>query len=363
MGSRIAPLLSNAGHEVIQHDTDEDALEKAANTCCDKVSRIEEAGIRKRKRICTNISYTNSLEALGASDFVIEAITEDLSAKRKLMDELEGILSDGCVIATNSSSFTASEVAEKMDHPEREILFHFSNPPILRDFVEIAKGEETTDETFQFAKDMAKEIEKTAIALEEECRGCVLNRLIFAGFSAAAWELMEGANPEELDQAYLNLGSPTGIFESMDMIGLDVLHSVHRSFVEVYGERFEVPEGFERKWKEMISEGKLGKKSGQGFYEWEGEESIIPDASSGHDLTGIAGCAVNEAYRILDEGIAGRKTIGRAYSLGTGLPTGIFEAAEMISYGTMKEKLDELYEKRENELFKSTDSFSEEVGQ
>lgn len=152
MGSRIAPLLSNAGHNVTQVDIDEDALEKAMKTRSKKVSKIEEAGIRKRNEICSNIGYSTSLDSLSDSRFTIEAITENLNAKRELMDRLEEIVSDDCVIASNSSSFTISEIAEDMEHPERTVLFHFSNPPILRDFVEIAKGERTTVETLNSQK-------------------------------------------------------------------------------------------------------------------------------------------------------------------------------------------------------------------
>lgn len=107
--------------------------------------------------------------------------------------------------------------------------------------------------------------------LEGECRGYILNRLIGTGFSAVAWEYVEGAKPEEIDLAYLGLGSPTGIFEAMDMIGLDVLHSVHRSFVEVYGERFDPPEDFQRELEEMISEENSERKQGRDSTSGRGE--------------------------------------------------------------------------------------------
>lgn len=362
MGADIALLLSNVGHEVTQVDISAKALKKAETTCHNRILQLDEAGIREEEKICSNISYTISIESLDDSEFVIEAIVERLNAKRKLMKRLEKLISSNCVIATNTSSYMVSEVAENMKHPERVVLMHFSNPPILRDFVEVAKGRATSDETLNFALKIAGDIRKTPIVPQKECRGYILNRLLTAGLIATSWDYAEGARPEVIDATYRSLGSPTGVFELIDLIGIDVVYYVYKNFREFYGKRFDLQEDFLKMIESMIDEGRLGKKSGEGFYKWENGKAKIPETTPGYDLTGVVASVVNEAFRIIEDGIGDRETVNKTYMLAAGAPVGVFDLGELVGFEKMKDRLGELYSTRKNELFKPANTFIEEAG-
>lgn len=351
MGTEISALLSNAGHSVTLLDIKEESLKKARRRHEKVETDLKDAGILKKEKIPSRISYTTSKSYLEDCEFITEAIDEKLQAKRKLVSSLEKIISKDCIIATNTSTYTVTEIAENMDHPERVILMHFANPPIPRDFVEVAKGRETSDETLNFALQMADDMEKTPVVPSGECRGYILNRLVNSGEVATAYEYVDGAQPAEVDQAFMELGSPIGIFEYMDIIGVDIVYETCKNLEEVHGERFKLPEKFCSTLREMIDRGDLGKKTGKGFYKWSEGEAEIPETSTNYDIYNIVAVGVNEAFRIVDDGIGDRETVDKIYELATDT-AGIFKVGELTSFQTLKEKLENLYNKHKNKLFK-----------
>lgn len=355
MGSDIGCMFSNAGHKVTLVDVSESALIGAISNLDESISQLEEVGVLEED-VKDNLCFTESQKFIRDSEFVIEAITEELEAKRSLMDSLEETVSEDCVIATNSSSYTVSEITQEMDHPGRTVLMHFSNPPILRDFVEIAKGKNTSEETLEFALDRAEEIDKTPVIPKEECRGYILNRLLGAGFVSTGYLHIEGAEIEKIDTTLRTMGNPHGMFELMDLIGLDLAIKVRENFREAYGERFEIPEEFQEKVTKMIEEGKLGKKSGVGFYEWKNGEPQYEEKMQGYDLTSVLGPVVNEAYRLVEEGIADKEDVEKTFKLASGSPTGIFGLGEIAGYELILVRLKALNQKFDNELFEPTES-------
>ncbi len=361
MGSDIACLFSNAGNETVLMDVSEEALKKAISNFDEASSQLEEAGIAREEELIKNICYTTSHKFLEGSNFVVEAITEDLDAKRKLMGELEKTVSEDCIIASNSSTFTISEISKDMEHPERAVLMHFSNPPILRELAEVARGEKTSDETLEATLEIAEDIGKTPVVPDKECRGLILNRILTMGAVATSYLYADGVKPAEIDATFREFGSPHGIFEIMDLVGLDLLLKVQDSFCEVYGERFRMHEDFNKKLNEMVEENKLGKKTGEGFYQWEGREPLIPETDPEYDLRGYVAPAVNEGYRIIEDGVADKEKINKTYKLASGSPMGVFELLNLISLDEMKEKLDELYDKWEKPMFEPADALLEEL--
>ncbi len=362
MGAEIAPLFANAGHRVFLVDIDEDALKKAITHIDEAVSQLEETGILKGEDISSKICYTTSQQFLDNCKFVIEAIIENLGAKRKLMNDIEKVVPEDCFIATNSSTYTPTEVAKNMKYSERTILMHFSTPPILRDFVEIAKGEDTLDETLNFTLDLAEDIEKTPVVLEKESRGFISSRLAATVLIASAYDYAEGTPIEEIDASFRAQGGSSGIFEALDSIGLDMGYQVCQSLQEAHGDRFKLPEKFSNLVEEKIEERKLGMKSGEGIYEWENGETKFPNnVPSDHDMTGIFAPLVNEGFRLVEEGVADKETVNRAFKLAQDAPAGVFEIGELFGFDTLKKKLEELYNKRENELFNPTKMLLEEV--
>lgn len=362
MVSDIAPLFSNAGNEVVLVDISEEALKKAMSKNFDEAKpKLEEAGILQKEDPIRDISYTTSYKFLEGCSFIVEIISEDLDEKRKLMERVEEIVSKDCVIVSNSSSYTISEISEGMERPERTASMHFSNPPILRELAEISGGERTGDETLETTLQVAKDIGKTSVVPDRECRGLVLNRILMMITVSTSYLFADGASPMEIDASFRELGSERGIFEIDDMVGLDLMPNIHESFYEAYGERFQPHEDFAKNLSEMIDENKLGKKTGEGFYKWEGGEPVIPEASSGIDLTGILASMVNEGYRIIEDGVADKGRINKIYKLASSSSIGIFTFLDVFSPEEFKEKLEELYDKWETEAFKPTEGFLEDI--
>ncbi len=361
MGTDISAMLSNAGHSVTLVDVKEKALQNARKKHKKIAARLKKAEILKEKEIPSNMTYTNSFEGLKDCIFVIEAVDEDLEVKKSVMGDLEDIISKNCVIATNTSTYTVTEIVKHMEYPNRTVLMHFAYPPISRDFVEVAKGNKTSDKTLDFTLERAKDIDKTPIVPKKEYRGYILNRLLTAGMVATSYEYVEGGKPEEIDATFKELGSPSGIFETLDSRGLDNIYQVCKNLQEAYGERFKIPEKFSKLLEKKIKRGKLGKKTGEGIYKWENGEPEIPEAPADYDMEGIFAALINEGFRVVEDGVANRENVARAFKLAQEPPAGIFELGEMLGYKEVRKKLEVLYDERENELFEPTESLIEKT--
>jgi len=277
MGAAIALLFANAGFEVTLVDKSRGALRRAEDRHRgESLEELEEAGLRKQDNPASLITYTTELRVYEC-DFIVEAIVERLRDKIELFRKIEEINSPA-VLATNTSSFMPSEIARHLANPERLTLFHFSNPPILMPLVEVG-GEIVSDETVERAVEMAKSIGKEPVVLRKECRGHVLNRMLAAAGVAVGYCLLY-SRPEEIDAALRNLGMRYGFFETIDLIGLDVAKDVLESFREYYGDKYRGIRAMDFFMEKMVEWGKLGKKSGEGFYKWDGRRASIPESQS-----------------------------------------------------------------------------------
>lgn len=360
MGSDIAALFSNVGHDVIIFDIKEKALEEAEGGLDGSISQLRQAKLLENEGLSQNLRTSTSIEDFEGCDFVLEAIAEDLGKKREFMKNLENVVSPNCKIATNTSSYTVTEIGKDMKHQERLALMHFSNPPILRDLVEITGNEKTSKNTLEFVLNQGEKIGKTPIIPEGECRGYILNRLLGAGMTAVSYNFANGEKPAEIDKTFKELGSPSGIFELMDLVGLDLILKIAENFQEVYGERFEPHDDFLQRIEKLVEKGEVGKKAGKGFYRWRVGESLMPEGSADKDLTGIIASVVNEGFRIVEDGIGSKEKVGKTYKLGSGSPMGLFELFDLISINEMKKELENLHNRWKNELFKPTEAFQKE---
>jgi|Deesub1362A_J573_1020465.scaffolds.fasta_scaffold00935_2 enoyl-CoA hydratase/3-hydroxyacyl-CoA dehydrogenase len=354
MGAAIAALFANAGFDVVLVDKSESAIRKARERHEGECLReLEEAGLKKRDEIVSKILYTTEIEQIEGSLFIVEAVVEILNEKIELFKTLEDFVDKRCIFATNTSSFMPSEIAGDLRYPERLTLFHFSNPPILMPLIEVG-GERVSDDVIRRTVEIARKIGKEPVILRKECRGHVLNRMFYAGWVAASYVLLY-ASPEEIDMSIRNLGSPTGFFELLDLIGLDILPYSYASFREAYGSRFELPKFMEFFTRKMVEWGKFGKKSGEGFYRWVEGKAVIPEAQP-CDVMPIVAATVNEALRVVEDGVADEETVNRIYKLATNSPAGILDVAEMLGYGTVIRTLEEWYDKYGHEIFRTCES-------
>lgn len=350
MGQDIAGMLANAGYSVVLVDVDPDALEGAREFHESGLEdELREAGIEKEPSPADRIEYETDLSALADADFVVEAVPEDLELKRDIMGSLEGILEDDAVMATNTSSLTAGEVAEGTESPERVVLFHFANPAIQRNIVEIS-GDDASERALEAAREVGVAIQKEAFRLHNEHRANCLSRLSASIKCSGTWELLD-AEPAAVDTAAKNIGFDRGPLELIDLIGLDVhLDTVDNLSVE-YGDRYAPPDEVRERMETMVEEGRLGKKSGEGFFEWDGDEAVVPEPEETHDITPILAALVNEAHRLVDDGVGDEETVNEILKRGGDSDVGPFDVEEMFGRDALRETLRERHEETDAAVY------------
>jgi len=275
MGHGIAQVSATGGHEVAMRDVEEGILEEG-------LASIEgnlQGGVDRGKvtpgemeaaldRIRTTLSVE---EAVADADLVIEAVPEDVELKRDTFREVESHAPEDAVIATNTSSLSVTEIAAALDRPGQAVGTHFFNPVHIMDLVEVVVAETTTAETAAFAVEFVEGIGKEPIEVRDSA-GFATSRLGVALGVEAMRMLEEGvAGPRAIDRAMeLGYNHPMGPVELGDVVGLDVRLDILEYLREQLGERFRTPQVLRRK----VRAGKLGKKTGEGFYVWEDGEVV-----------------------------------------------------------------------------------------
>ncbi|HEY4553610.1 MAG TPA: 3-hydroxyacyl-CoA dehydrogenase NAD-binding domain-containing protein [Bacillaceae bacterium] len=281
MGHSIALAAAWAGFNVKVFGVNEEDLARADRGVRSKLQVMEENDLMDRAEsadIRSRISLGTSLpETLQGSTFIIEAIPEVLELKHELYREVEELVDEKVIIASNTSGCTPTSLAEKAMHPGRFIVTHFWNPGHLIPLVEVVKGKQTTQDTVDRTMDLMHRMKKEPILLEKEVPGFIGNRLQFALFREAQSLLDEGvASKEDIDAAAkYSIGRRlpvTGPLMSADLGGLDVFAAISEYLFEDLS-----AEKKPGHWlKHLVQEGKLGDKSGEGFYRWveEGSRAI-----------------------------------------------------------------------------------------
>lgn len=273
MGHGIAQVGAMAGYSVTIYDVEASALQRGLLSIAGNL----DVGVNKGKvDSATRDSAMDALntsmdlqEAAAEADLVIEAAPEDLQLKSRLFEELDEICGAEVILATNTSSLSVTKIAEATLHPERVIGMHFFNPVHIMKLLEIVRGEETADEVVDAVKRAGIAMGKTPIVVKDS-PGFASSRLgVTLGLEAMRMVEEGVASAEDIDTAMeLGYKHPMGPLKLSDLVGLDVrlaiAHYLHR---ETGNDRFKPPEILER----MVSEGKVGKKAGEGFYVWNEE--------------------------------------------------------------------------------------------
>lgn len=275
MGHGIAQVGATAGYEVALRDVEESVLEEA-------MGGIEENldGAVARDKLSkgaandalARIEPTTDLDsAVEGADIVIEAIPENEALKQEVLGEAEELADEGAVLATNTSSIPVTSIASSLNEPSRLVGLHFFNPVHIMALVEVVVAEQTSDETLSFAEAFVDDIDKTAVVVED-APGFATSRLGAAQGVEAIRMVQEGvAAPDAIDDGMeLGYRHPMGPLELTDVVGLDVRLDVLEHLRGELGERFRPPSVLRRK----VRAGKLGKKSGEGFYVWENGEAV-----------------------------------------------------------------------------------------
>ena len=269
MGNGIAQVASQAGYQVIMRDIEDrfvqnglKAIEKFLSKSVEKGKMTEE----QKKEVFGRIKGTTRMEELKDVDLVIEAVFEDLSLKRDVFKQLDEVTKPHVILATNTSSMSVTEIAMATKRPEKVAGMHFFNPAPLMKLVEVIRAYHTSDETVKITMDLARKMGKEPVEVKKDSPGFIVNRLMIPHMLEAVKMAEEGiASIEDIDKAVkLGPNYPMGPFELMDLTGIDIAHHVADYLYKELNK--------ESKWSipvllnSMIRAGKLGKKTGGGWY-------------------------------------------------------------------------------------------------
>ncbi|WP_255195856.1 3-hydroxyacyl-CoA dehydrogenase family protein [Halorarius litoreus] len=274
MGRDIAHVCAVAGHDVTLRDVDTDVLDDAR----DHVSANLQGGVDRgkltdgeRTAALDRLTFTDALDALAGADVAIEAVPENMELKHAVLSEVEPVVADDALVATNTSSLSVTSVMDCLDDPSRGVGLHFFNPAYVMGLVEVVLGERTAVEAE--AVEFVEGIDKEAVVVSDT-PGFASSRLGVA-LGCEAMRMVESgvASAEDIDAAMeLGYRHPMGPLKLTDVVGLDVRLDILEYLREELGERFRPPQVLKRK----VRAGKLGKKSGEGFYVWEDGEAVRP---------------------------------------------------------------------------------------
>ena len=269
MGAGIAQVLLEGGCEVVGRDVDDAALERARARIEGGLARRVEKGLRsagERDAALARLALVSELDDLADCDLVIEAIAEDLAAKRALFSALDGICGERTVLASNTSAISVTAIAAASARPERCLGLHFFNPAPLMPLVEVVRAERTDEQSYAAAYELMVACGKQPVRCSDT-PGFIVNRLLVPALNDAVRALDEiGVDPAEIDVAMTaGAGWPMGPFRLIDLIGIDVhVHAAEALHAALGEPRMAPPARLRR----MLDAGFLGRKAGQGFYDY-----------------------------------------------------------------------------------------------
>ena len=267
MGGDIAAWCALRGFRVTVQDQKPEAL---ASTMKRSMSMFKKKFKKDRRSIRESMDrLIPDTKGIGVShaDLIIEAIFEDKDVKQSLYKDIEPRMKDGAILATNTSSIPLEELATCLKAPDRLVGIHFFNPVALMPLVEIVRGKNTSNDTMTKSLAFGRQIDKLPLPVKSS-PGFLVNRILMPYLMEAVEMVGEGIAPEMIDKAALKFGMPMGPIELADTVGLDVCKSV--AMILSGGETLDLP----KKMLTMVDNGKLGKKSGEGFYKWRKGKAI-----------------------------------------------------------------------------------------
>lgn len=275
MGSGIAEIAAKSGFDVRVREVNEEFLEAGKARIRKSLDRAVDKGKLEsddRDAAWERLSFVTAVEDLADRDIVIEAIVEDLEAKNELFGALDGLCGDHTIFASNTSSLTVTDMAAATNRPDRVIGLHFFNPVPVMKLVEVVRTIATSDEAFEAGFEFSKALGKVPIAAKDNS-GFVVNLLLVPYMLDAIRQLERGvASIDDIDKAMtLGCGYPMGPFVLCDFVGIDTLYKISEIMFDEYREERYAPPPLLRR---IVSMGRYGRKSGQGFYDWSGEAPV-----------------------------------------------------------------------------------------
>jgi len=272
MGNGIAHVFAQQGYQVNLIDISQDSLDKAMATIAANLDRMlakEKISAKDKADTLANLTTMTDMSAgVKNADLVVEAATENVNLKLKIFEQLEASAPAHCILASNTSSISITKIASVTNRPDKVIGMHFMNPVPVMKLVELIRGYSTSQETMDVIVDMTKKLDKIPVEANDY-PGFVANRILVPMINEAIYALYEGvAGVEEIDNVMmLGMAHPMGPLQLADFVGLDVALSICKVLHEGFGNPKYAPCPL---LVNMVQAGKLGVKSGEGFYSYEG---------------------------------------------------------------------------------------------
>jgi 3-hydroxyacyl-CoA dehydrogenase/enoyl-CoA hydratase/3-hydroxybutyryl-CoA epimerase len=359
MGGSIVSLLARQGLQPRLLNRSLKGLQEALGNL--RESLADEVGkgrvtLAEAERIKARITYDTGLRGLRGQEVVIESVAENMGVKKSVLADIAREVPAETLILTNTSALSVSEMARAVVHPGRVAGLHFFNPADRLQLVEVICGAETSEATCRAVMALARQLGKIPVAVQDR-PGFLVNRLLLPYLNEAARLLESGQRISDIDRAMLNFGLPLGPFALLDLVGLDIAAPVGELLHRAFGERMEPSPLLAR----MVEGDRLGKKSGRGFYRYEGGQraKVAPELAAELKLPPAAKPLpeaeivdrlllplLNEAARCLEEGVvAEAAVVDTAMLFGAGFPPytgGILRYADDHSATNLVKKLREL---------------------
>ena len=349
MGAGIAQVAAQNGCEVVLVDQSQEMLTKSEISLDKVLSRLVEKGTLtedEKINIQGRISYSTDVRDFKYAKLVIEAIVEKLDVKHKVFADLERIVSNECVLASNTSSLSIASIGSVLQNPSRVIGIHFFNPAPLMPLVEIIPAVQTAEATLDFTKELIKSWKKVGV-LCKDTPGFIVNRVARPFYGEALKIYEEGiADFATIDWAMTQIGGfRMGPFTLMDYIGNDVNYTVTESvFAAFYFDPRFKPSFTQKRHMEA---GFYGRKSGRGFYSYS-ENTVLPQPIENAELgqkifNRILAMLINEAIDAVFLQIASKEDVDLAMTNGVNYPKGLLKWADEIGLKTLLLQLEELF--------------------
>jgi 3-hydroxyacyl-CoA dehydrogenase/enoyl-CoA hydratase/carnithine racemase len=327
MGAQLGALhLQRLEVPLVMKDIDQGVLDEARQHIEEELDkRVARGRLRagKARFLKSLVTYTTSYDDVVGADWVLEAVLERIELKQDIFADLEQVLDDDAVIATNTSSLSVAEMTAKMAHPQRVVGFHFFNPVKVLPLVEVIRPDAASDEAMATAFELAKQLRKSAVQCAD-APAFIVNRLMIRFNAAATQALRHGNDFREIDTAIKRLGLPMGPFELFGLVGLKVAFHTAETLAAAFPDRFEVDENFRL----------MGESDLPGVYDWSSGGEVFDQIAEGVAVDEGASpwseeeiqrraieAVADEARRMLDEGVvADARDIDTAMLLGAGWP-------------------------------------------
>ncbi|MFW9893301.1 MAG: 3-hydroxyacyl-CoA dehydrogenase NAD-binding domain-containing protein [Candidatus Thorarchaeota archaeon] len=349
MGAGISYVSRASGYEVIMTDLDDDAIQRGLS----RFNGYVESGIKRGKlspedgeKLVSKLTTTTNLsEAVSDVDLVIEAVFEDMDVKKKLFREMDDVAKPHTILASNTSSLSITELGKVTNRPDKVVGMHYFSPVPAMKLLEVIVGQETNEDTIQTALEVGEKQRKITVKAIDS-PGFIVNRLR-AQIGRAIYQIYEQglASAEEIDTAMKEkFGVPMGSLELADFVGLDVSLGTGSTLESELGECYKVPEIL----KKFVKEGRLGRKTGKGFYAYVDGQKRSLDEPKGADPDWLVNRIImpylREAMIELENGIASKEDIDKAMKLGSNYKEGPFETIERLGLDKVREELLKLQE-------------------